>query len=28
VSMSGVKNYEAELVLELDQLLSNVKPNT
>jgi hypothetical protein len=27
VSMSGVKNYEAELVLELDQLLSSVNPN-
>ena len=27
VSMSGVKNYEAELVLELDQLLSKVKPS-
>ncbi len=27
VAMSGVKNYEAELVLELDQLLSKVKPS-
>jgi hypothetical protein len=27
VAMAGVKNYEAELVLELDQLLSNVKPS-
>jgi hypothetical protein len=27
VAMSGVKNHEAELVLELDQLLSNVKPS-
>jgi hypothetical protein len=27
VSMSGVKNYEAELVLELDQLLKEVNPN-
>ncbi len=27
VSMSGVKNYEAELVLELDQLLSKVNPS-
>jgi hypothetical protein len=25
--MSGVKNYEAELVLELDQLLSKVNPS-
>ena len=27
VAMSGVKNYEAELVLELDQLLSKVNPS-
>jgi hypothetical protein len=27
VAMSGVKNHEAELVLELDQLLSNVNPS-
>jgi hypothetical protein len=27
VAMSGVKNYEAELVLELDNLLSSVNPN-
>lgn len=27
VSMSGVKNYEAELLLEIEQLLSNVNSN-
>ena len=27
VAMSGVKNYEAELLLEIDQLLSNVNPS-
>jgi hypothetical protein len=27
VAMSGVKNYEAELLLEIDQLLSTVNPS-